>query len=393
MKHSLLSSEEKVQLIQDYQPGAFFLASPKRTILAEGIFQHIETNQLNELSTRVAHVFDAAKQAGIRTPIVAGAVPFDPAQPVRLSVPIHVQFSDPLEFHQGDEESEVEAPSYEVTPVPSPDVYMNGVNEGLAKIEKGELSKIVLSRSLHLKSNREINTKAILERLARHNTTGYTFAANVADPESSQKRTLLGASPELLLSKTGSTVISNPLAGSRPRSSDPVEDQRRHDELLTSAKDLHEHAVVVDAVTKALAPYCHTLDVPASPSVIQTETMWHLSTVVKGELADAGVSSIDLALSLHPTPAVCGTPTADAREAIQAIEPFDRGFFTGMIGWSDANGDGDWIVTIRCAEAEGHSLLLFAGAGVVKGSKAEEELAETSAKFNTMLHAMGIHQL
>lgn len=189
MKHSILSSEEKVQLIQDYQPGAFFLASPKRTILAEGIFQHIETNQLNELSTRVAHVFDAAKQAGIRTPIVAGAVPFDPAQPVRLSVPIHVQFSDPLEFHQGDEESEMAAPSYEVTPVPSPDVYMNGVNEGLAKIEKGELSKIVLSRSLHLKSNREINTKAILERLARHNTTGYTFATNVADPESSQKRT------------------------------------------------------------------------------------------------------------------------------------------------------------------------------------------------------------
>lgn len=188
-------------------------------------------------------------------------------------------------------------------------------------------------------------------------------------------------------------MISNPLAGSRPRSSDPVEDQRRHDELLTSAKDLHEHAVVVDAVTKALAPYCHTLDVPASPSVIQTETMWHLSTVVKGELTDSNVSSIDLALSLHPTPAVCGTPTADAREAIQAIEPFDRGFFTGMVGWADANGDGDWIVTIRCAEAEGHSLRLFAGAGVVKGSKAEEELAETSAKFNTMLHAMGIHQL
>ena len=391
MKHSLLSSEEKVQLLQDYQPGAFFLASPKRTILAEGIFKHIETNQLNELSTKVAHVFDAAKQAGIQAPIVAGAVPFDPAQPVRLNVPVHVQFSDPLEFQQADEEPE--SASYEVTPVPSPDVYMEGVNEGLAKIESGELSKIVLSRSLHLKSNQEIHTKAILERLARHNTTGYTFATNVADPASSEKRTLLGASPELLLSKTGSSVISNPLAGSRPRSSDPVEDQRRHDELLTSAKDLHEHAVVVEAVTKALAPYCHTLDVPESPSVIQTETMWHLSTVVKGELTDPNVSSIDIALSLHPTPAVCGTPTADAREAIQAIEPFDRGFFTGMIGWADENGDGDWIVTIRCAEAEGHSLRLYAGAGVVKGSKAEEELAETSAKFNTMLHAMGIHQL
>lgn len=141
MKHSLLSTEEKVQLIQDYQPGAFFLASPKRALLAEGIFQHIKTNQLDELSTKVAHVFETAKQAGIQAPIVAGAVPFDPAQPVRLNVPVHVQFSDPLEFHQGDEESEVTSPSYEVTPVPSPEVYMNGVNEGLAKIEKGELEE------------------------------------------------------------------------------------------------------------------------------------------------------------------------------------------------------------------------------------------------------------
>lgn len=119
--------------------------------------------------------------------------------------------------------------------------------------------------------------------------------------------------------------------------------------------------------------------------------MWHLSTVIKGELLDAEVSSLDLAVALQPTPAVCGAPTEKARQAISEIEPFDRGFFTGMVGWCDADGDGEWVVTIRCAEANGQSLRLFAGAGVVGESKPEEELAETGAKFQTMLRAMGVN--
>lgn len=119
--------------------------------------------------------------------------------------------------------------------------------------------------------------------------------------------------------------------------------------------------------------------------------MWHLSTELKGELTDLSVSSLELAAALHPTPAVCGTPTNAAKEAIKQIEPFDRGFFTGMVGWCDADGDGEWVVTIRCAEAEEHALRLYAGAGIVAGSKPEEELAETSAKFRTMLLAMGMN--
>lgn len=163
--------------------------------------------------------------------------------------------------------------------------------------------------------------------------------------------------------------------------------------MLSSAKDLHEHAVVADAVAAALRPFCRTLDVPEKPSLIKTETMWHLSSVIKGELSDPSVTALELAAALHPTPAVCGTPTDLAREAILSIEPFDRDFFTGMVGWCDDAGDGEWIVTIRCAEAEERSLRLYAGAGVVAGSKPEDELQETSAKFRTMLRAMGVNHI
>jgi isochorismate synthase len=118
--------------------------------------------------------------------------------------------------------------------------------------------------------------------------------------------------------------------------------------------------------------------------------MWHLSTVVKAEVADSGVSALALACALHPTPAVCGTPSAAARAAIAEYEAFDRGFYAGMVGWGDANGDGEWVVTIRCAVTEGRSLRMYAGAGLVAESHPAAELAETSAKFRTMLDGLGL---
>jgi isochorismate synthase len=185
-------------------------------------------------------------------------------------------------------------------------------------------------------------------------------------------------------------VGAAPLAGSAARSPDPAEDQRRASALLVSAKDRHEHAIVADAVAAALRPYCRHLDVPAAPSLRHTRTMWHLASHISGELADPSMSALALACALHPTPAVCGDPLPLARAAIAEIEPFDRGFFTGMVGWCDASGDGEWAVTIRCAEVADRSLRLFAGAGIVAGSDPEHELAETTAKLQTMLDALGI---
>lgn len=205
-------------------------------------------------------------------------------------------------------------------------------------------------------------------------------------------RTLIGASPELLISRRGTTIIANPLAGSEPRSADAQIDQARAEQLLESAKDRREHALVIEAVVEALRPFCRELRVPSEPSLINTPTMWHLSTLIEGELSDETTSSIDLALALHPTPAVCGYPRHAARKAIAEIEAYDRGLFTGMVGWCDDSGDGEWVVTIRCAEVASHSIRLYAGAGVIAGSSPEKELAETGAKFNTMLNALGISE-
>lgn len=399
MNHTTALKELATKLLDDYKAGSsFFFASPYRTILAEGTFATVQHSQAENFPELVHAVLNNAKQAGRPNPIVVGALPFDRTKAVQLVVPQESRFADRLQLDSTDRVQQSPALTYEMKPVPAPSEYMRGVEQGVAKIKSGDLKKIVLSRSLDLKSPEKVDIQKLLRDLAEHNKHGYTFAVDLPksqeendDASKQRSRTLIGASPELLVSRSGMQVISNPLAGSRPRSEDPVEDKRRAEELLSSAKDLHEHAVVVEAVATALRPYCRTLHVPEKPSLINSEAMWHLSTEVKGELLDASVSSVELALALHPTPAVCGTPTEKAREAIKEIEPFDREFFTGMLGWSDLNGDGEWIVTIRCAEVEENSLRLFAGAGIVAESKPEDELAETSAKFRTMLRAMGLN--
>ncbi|MBU3574195.1 isochorismate synthase DhbC [Priestia aryabhattai] len=406
MKHKSSSILLEKQLLNDYQTGDFFLASPKRTILGKGTFAVVpnekETNnQIQGLTKRVSNVLEGAKKHGHINPVVVGAIPFDYKSSAQLIVPETVQQSTPLKFNSGDHLTTSTQPTYEIKAIPEPEQYEKGVEKGINYIKIGHLEKIVLSRSLYLNSSEAVDINQLLHNLAQHNNHGYTFAVDLSkdisedsntntNTNTKSTRTLIGASPELLVSRTGGNLLANPLAGSRPRSKDPFEDQRRATELLSSAKDLHEHAVVVQAVAEALQPYCKTIDVPSEPSLVHTETMWHLSTEIKGEVADSLTSSLELALALHPTPAVCGSPTEVARAAIQEIEPFERGFFTGMVGWCDSNGEGEWVVTIRCAEVEQHSLRLFAGAGVVAESKPEEELAETSAKFRTMLLAMGI---
>jgi isochorismate synthase len=160
--------------------------------------------------------------------------------------------------------------------------------------------------------------------------------------------------------------------------------------LAASAKDQREHAFVVDAMATALAPLCSDLDVPATPGLTQTPNMWHLGTRIVGSVREPATTALDLAVALHPTPAVCGTPTADAREFILTNEG-DRGFYAGAVGWCDSAGDGEWMVGIRCAElsADGRTIRASAGGGIVSDSDPQLELAETSAKLRTILSALG----
>ncbi|CAM5667741.1 isochorismate synthase OS=Streptomyces alboniger OX=132473 GN=dhbC PE=3 SV=1 [Streptomyces alboniger] len=372
-------------LLDGYTPGERFLATPTRTLLAEGVHAHVPHDD-RPLPQRVAATLAAARTSGADRPHVIGAVPFDHTAPAALAVPETLRTAPPLTADPliALPAETPDATDWRIRPVPSPEEYGEGVAAAVERMWRGDFSKVVLARTLELTAPDPLDIPAMLQRLARRDPSGYTFALPTAPG-----RTLIGASPELLVSRRGRQVVANPLAGSTPRSADLAEDVRRAAALLESAKDLHEHAVVVDAVHQALASFCTDLTVPARPTLIRTATMWHLSTTVTGTLASPDASALELACALHPTPAVCGTPTATARDVIRETEPFDRGFFTGMIGWGDANGDGEWVVTIRCAEAEERSLRLYAGAGVVAASDPAAETAETGAKFRTFLNAVG----
>lgn len=378
-------------LLTAYEPGDhWFFASPTRTLLAHGARFEVPQDE-RPPAARVSELLAERRSSGDRAALVVGTVPFDRSAPALLAVPHTVSWAPAL---RDDPLIALPAPActppaggWTVREVPTARQYAASVASAVRRMRAGEFSKVVIARTLELTSAAEPDVPAVLRRLAGSDPGGYTFAM-----PSGPGRTLLGASPELLVSRRGSRVVANPLAGSAPRSADLAEDVRRASALLDSAKDLHEHAVVVDAVRAALAPYCAHLDVPARPTLVRTATMWHLSTTLSGEVQDPAVSALELAGALHPTPAVCGTPTARAREVIGELEPFDRGHYTGMAGWSDASGDGEWVVSIRCAEAQGRRLRLYAGAGVVPGSSPEAETAETAAKFRTFLDALGVEQ-
>ncbi|WP_329549533.1 isochorismate synthase [Streptomyces sp. NBC_01356] len=384
---TLVSPGTATALLDAYRPGTDrFLASPRHTLLGRGTAAEIP-HDTRPLARRVREVLDARRRAGVPAPIVVGSLPFAPDAPPSLAVPESVRWAPPLRedplialpVPDTDERTD-----WQVTEVPAAARYGEAVAAAVGRMRAGEFDKVVLARTLELTSPHEPDLPAMLRRLARRDPAGYTFAV-----PSGPGRTLIGASPELLVARRGGLLTANPLAGSAQRSPDLAEDVRRAAALLESPKDLHEHAVVVAAVREALAPFCTRLEVPERPTLVRTAAMWHLSTTVTGELADPAVSALDLASALHPTPAVCGTPTEVARAVIAELEPFDRGPYTGMVGWQDADGDGEWVVTIRCAEAEGRSLRLFAGAGVVAASSPEAETAETGAKFRTFLSAVG----
>ena len=385
-----IAEQKKVE--QAVHSASFFFASPAQTLLARQMHATLSGHSdLNALTNQIRLLHDIAQQAGINDQVVVGAIPFDHRHPVYLGVPEKFQRLPPFQRYRR-QPSSTATPAPKITLVPEPDVYKHSVKAALSSFERRELDKVVLSRTLEVQNDQPFNTSQVLLNMAADNCRGYTFGITLPNGEQQPATTLLGASPELLVSRQGLTVRANPLAGSAVRSADPAEDQRRAEELLNSAKDLHEHAVVIDAVATALSPFCRDFKVPERPSLIKTKTLWHLSTVIEGQLINPDTSSLELAAALHPTPAVCGYPTRKAREFILKQEPFDRGFFTGMVGWCDSAGNGEWVVTIRCAEVTGHRARLYAGAGVVKGSDPDKELAETGAKFRTMLNALGLGQ-
>lgn len=372
-----------------------FFASPSQWLIAEGVSAtlseratHAERGELH------AKLFRNLRQHGATqgmSTLAVGALPFDDQHTAHFVIPERL--------HSLTRETAVTQHTPAIPPllqrreVPAPAQFLASVEQALERIASSDLLKVVLSRTLELEFAQQIDLPALIERLTTQNRRGFTYALPLDDADSDAARYLIGASPELLVSRDGLHVVANPLAGSRPLSQDPAVNKARATELFSSDKDLHEHALVADAVVDALRPFCRAVAAPISPSLVYTDSMMHLSTRVVGTLRDPYPSVLDLVQALHPTPAVCGVPRINAHQTIRELEAFERGLFTGAVGWVDANGNGEWAVTIRCAEVGGHALRLFAGAGVVAGSSPQHELAETGAKFGTMLRALGLPPL
>ncbi|HVJ92418.1 MAG TPA: isochorismate synthase [Labilithrix sp.] len=410
----LASIESLDDLLAAYRPDDYFLAFPSGAWLGQGVAcsaaaerrSHLDRARASEaLERSVAALFEEARaKSGVRAPIVMGAVPFDVRAPARLVVPRVVRraASRVSERSVGPARKAVEVPHtspHALSPEPPREVYEASVARALERFERGELEKVVLARSLAVDLQEPPNRPALMRRLTQRNTRGYTYAVPLEDARDAALQgraepvTFIGASPELLVRRVGSRVVLNPLAGSTGRRDHPAEDKRAALALLHSDKDRREHALLIDAVAETLRPLCRALDVPTVPSVIATDSLWHLSTTLVGELADPSMSSLHLALALHPTPAVCGVPLEPAMATIAELEPFDRGLFAGFVGWCDAHGDGEWSVSLRCAELSGSRVRLYAGAGIVPGSIPTSEATETGLKFRTMLQALSAPSL
>lgn len=376
------AGESAARLLADYRPGDFFLATARRSLLGSGATATI--SDVDE--TRVADQVSSSLSVEA-TPIAMGVLPFTstPETPAWVVLPETARFGGPPHSTPERGDRRQITPPTHVRSVPEPADHIATVQRVISELGERDLRKAVLARALDLEFDVPVSPESLLYNLVRDNPLGYTFAANL--PAAS---TLVGSSPELLLSRRGNQVVSHPHAGSLPRSTDPVVDVENGKALLASRKDHTEHAVLTEAVAETLRPYCRSLEVPSVPELVSTPTMWHLRTTITGELIDHDASSLHLATALHPTPAICGTPTESARRLANELEPFDRGYYAGAIGWVDAEGDGEWAVSIRCAEATERTLRLYAGGGIMPDSDPQAELEETSAKFATLLAAMGL---
>lgn len=374
-----------------FGPGSSLFVSPGRTLIGHGSLLSA-SGEARPAAGQARELLHEAASLGMQHPVMLGLVPFDPTRPARMIVPERYEsMPHPAPQALAPHTAEAGCAVRAQRGVPTAAGYEDSVRRALAMMRtQPELHKLVLARTLELDLDAVPDLRSIVARLVRDNPAGYTYAIPLEGSTDAEPALFFGASPELLVRREGLRVTVNPLAGTAARHPDPAEDRRRAQALLASAKDQYEHAIVIKDVAQRLRPLCGKLHVPDGPSLISTPTLWHLSTRIEGELADPRTSSLDLALALHPTPAVCGQPMQRARSGIRELESFDRGFYAGAAGWSDAQGDGEWAVAIRCAQYRDRRLTLYAGAGIVPGSDPVRERIETRNKLGTILDALGL---
>lgn len=259
--------------------------------------------------------------------------------------------------------------------------FIDKVNQGLEAIHTKKLTKIVVAHSLEVKTNNNFNIIKSLNNLRKNYPDCYVFSISNENQEH-----FIGASPERLLSIEDNHIISDALAGSAPRGKNEEEDNNIGDKLLHSEKEKREHQIVSDFIFHQLSTI--GLTPQKSPlKLLKLSNIQHLWTPINAQI-NTNLNPLEIIKKLHPTPAVAGVPTNIACKEIQALEKFDRSLYSAPIGWLDKHGNCEFVVGIRSALIKGNCARLFAGAGIVEGSKPEQELIEIKLKFQALLQAL-----
>jgi salicylate biosynthesis isochorismate synthase len=270
------------------------------------------------------------------------------------------------------------AGTYEVISAMPPSHYEDAVARAVGRIRAGELEKVVLAREVEVHAPIDHDPAAIIGLLREAFPTCYVFAVGRGEA------TFLAASPELLVRRDGQRASSVALAGSIRRSADPAVDDHLGEQLVQSAKDREENAIVARRIAAALQPHSLWVTAAPEPGVVRVANIQHLASPIRAQLASP-IGAVELAGLLHPTPAVGAEPRELAESLIPALEGLDRGWYAGPIGWTDAAGDGEFCVALRCALLRRRLARCYAGCGIVRDSDPAAELAETEVKLQALL--------
>ena len=250
----------------------------------------------------------------------------------------------------------------------------------VSEIQEDVLDKVVLAREIIADAESDVDPRSVLRNLAKEYPGTWVYSNNG----------LVGATPELLIRLNNSMVVSRVLAGTISKTGDDDKDLALAASLARSSKDLEEHEYAVRSVAEALSPFCSSTNVPDSPFVLHLSNVMHLATDVTGAIKESHkvIDIFSILAKLHPSAAVCGTPTAVAAELIKRIEGINRRRYAGPIGWVDSKGDGEQGIALRCGYINGKEVHAFAGCGIVAGSDAAKEVAESQAKFLPIINAL-----
>jgi isochorismate synthase len=270
----------------------------------------------------------------------------------------------------------------DVTPVRNPLAWTAAVESAAARLRAGDAEKVVLAREVVAHGDGVVSAGNVVRALRAAYPSCFTYLIAGADGTA-----FAGASPELLVRRSGPRAFAQPMAGSVGRGATDAEDEDLARHLVESNKDADEHRVVSQFVVEALRPFSITVSA-RGPDVVRFTNIQHLATSVEAQLRDPAADALTLAAALHPTPAVGGWPRAAADALIDELEGMERGWYAGAVGWIDGRGDGELAVALRCGLLWEDGARLYAGVGVMPDSDPARELEETELKFKALLTAL-----